>query len=325
MTRENDARWHQEIEEAITFLLLCERGFGVCDMGFFDGALLGYESVFKSITEACGGDMFGMTPDHWKLANGVSKVRGSILMGGDDEKARLVAVGANELDVLARQKLVNRGFSRMKISLDDTDQKIGYDKVSSLSRIVEVRAVAIEESGETRSLCKNYFIHDDRRKGALGGWFSAWPNQWFGGHDKPYNYDSIGFAIGACSATVSRMWWKVLVRFGGQKPGVQLYTDATGVKDFFRFREIPDGRKRRDALVHWVSDHWRQNRFDPDIENYVREHLRGSRGFDWHNLSGTIELPETEIKREKQAIDRRHRLRQDELDRRIRMFRAKGR
>jgi hypothetical protein len=321
VTKESDARLHHEIEDAITFLLLCDAGFGVGDMEFFDGALLGYESVFKSITAVCDKDNKG---DQWRLANDVPKIGGAMLMGG--EKAgtgtRMVAAGARELDWRAKQKLASRSIGRMSITLGDAETKFGYDKLDPHSRIVEVRAVEIQESGAARSLCKNHFVRGRKYKGgATRGWYTIGPNHRFGGPKEQLEYDSLCFGIGTCSASVSRLWWRVLVRFGGQRPGIQLYTDATGVKDFFRFREIPEGRSRRDALVHWVSDHWRQNRFDPDIENYVREHLRGSREFDWHNLAGTIELPEPEIEREQTAIVHRKRLRRDELDRRVRMWR----
>ena len=38
-------------------------------------------------------------------------------------------------------------------------------------------------------------------------------------------------------------------------------------------RDLPEGKDRREALLTWVGDHWRQNRHDPDIEIYVRKHL----------------------------------------------------
>ena len=69
-------------------------------------------------------------------------------------------------------------------------------------------------------------------------------------------------------------------------------------------------------MVHWVGEHWRQNRYDPDVEHYVREHLRGSYNFNWHNLSGMIELPEPEQKREQVAIETRRRLCGNQLARR---------
>lgn len=62
-------------------------------------------------------------------------------------------------------------------------------------------------------------------------------------------------------------------------PPLSLITDPTGVKELWKFRDIPEGAKRRSALLHWVSDHWRMDRHDPDVEVYVRKHLRGCRSF----------------------------------------------
>lgn len=56
---------------------------------------------------------------------------------------------------------------------------------------------------------------------------------------------------------------------------LDLPSDPTGVHEMWKLRDIPEGAKRRAALLHWVSDHWRQNRYDPEMEGYVRKHLRG--------------------------------------------------
>lgn len=49
----------------------------------------------------------------------------------------------------------------------------------------------------------------------------------------------------------------------------------------FRLREIPDGEKRRRALRNWVTSHWRSDYRDPEMEVYVRQHLRGAEEFEW--------------------------------------------
>jgi hypothetical protein len=72
-------------------------------------------------------------------------------------------------------------------------------------------------------------------------------------------------------------------------PALSLITDPTGVKELWKFRSIPDGSKRRAALLHWVSDHWRQDRHDPDVESYVRNHLRGARSFSHGDLSIVVQ------------------------------------
>jgi len=70
-------------------------------------------------------------------------------------------------------------------------------------------------------------------------------------------------------------YWLVKTRFDEVCPSLTLLTDPTGVKEFWRLRDVPPGRSRRSALLHWVEQHWRQTRKDPDVEAFVRKHLRG--------------------------------------------------
>lgn len=80
-------------------------------------------------------------------------------------------------------------------------------------------------------------------------------------------------------------YWLAKIRMEEMLPGLALITDATGIKDLLRFRNVPEGKKRRDALLHWVAEHWRQSRVDPDVEHYVRKHLRGARACTHGNYS----------------------------------------
>jgi hypothetical protein len=72
-------------------------------------------------------------------------------------------------------------------------------------------------------------------------------------------------------------------------PSLSLITDPTGVKELWKFRDIPHGAKRRAALLHWVNDHWRMDRHDPDVETYVRKHLRGACSFSHGDLSVDVQ------------------------------------
>lgn len=71
-------------------------------------------------------------------------------------------------------------------------------------------------------------------------------------------------------------------------PTIRFATDPTGIKDLFRIRDLPEGRDRRDQLMTWVTDHWRQERVDPDMEVYVRKHLRGATQFRWQGMSAEL-------------------------------------
>jgi hypothetical protein len=117
--------------------------------------------------------------------------------------------------------------------------------------------------------------------------------------------------------------WSVLIRPGPDTPSVGLFTDATGVKELLKFRGLDPGKSRRDALLHWVSQHWRQDRHDPDVEVYVREHLRGSTRCPWHGMEARIVIPAEERERLEAGKRERKRLSAAQLDRRLRAGRHK--
>lgn len=86
--------------------------------------------------------------------------------------------------------------------------------------------------------------------------------------------------------------WSAKVKVSDNIPSLTVLTDPTGVKELWKLRDIPDGKKRRDALLHWVSQHWRQNRKDPEVESYVRKHLRGATEFRHGEMSVVVQPSE---------------------------------
>jgi hypothetical protein len=80
--------------------------------------------------------------------------------------------------------------------------------------------------------------------------------------------------------------WRVLLGWDGY-PRITFVTDAAGVREVFRLRDIPDGKARRIALRHWVTSHWRKTQ-DEDVDHKVRAHLRGATEFRWNGLSCKI-------------------------------------
>lgn len=86
-----------------------------------------------------------------------------------------------------------------------------------------------------------------------------------------------------------------------QSPSVSIPTDPTGVKELLRMRDVPDGKSRREALKHWVKEHFRKNRNDPSVEHSVRAHLRGADCCNWFGLMckivpSKIDLARNQIK-----------------------------
>jgi len=87
-------------------------------------------------------------------------------------------------------------------------------------------------------------------------------------------YEVTGPFNAICSHIVcSKLQWSCRISIG--RVTVVVYCDPTAVRELWKLRDLPAGASRRAALLHWVSDHWRKHRHDPDTEGYVRKHLRG--------------------------------------------------
>ena len=114
-----------------------------------------------------------------------------------------------------------------------------------------------------------------------------------------------------------RYEWAVSLGLEGS-PSVRFATDPTGIKDVFRIRDLPEGRDRRAALMTWVTDHWRQNRNDPEMELYVRKHLRGAVAFGWRGMECEILPSQFDVERRDRLIAERDEMRKSGEDRRPR-------
>ncbi len=93
--------------------------------------------------------------------------------------------------------------------------------------------------------------------------------------------------FGQSVALRQRYEWAVCIRRAGA-PSIRISTDPTGVKELFRARDAAPGTTRKDSLLAWVTNHWRQNRQDPDMESFVRKHMRGATTFTWAGFECTV-------------------------------------
>ncbi len=119
--------------------------------------------------------------------------------------------------------------------------------------------------------------------------------------------DTEYFDITSCHGIELRReyLWSVLLGEVGI-PRARFTTDAIGVREAFRLRDLPPGKDRRAALRHWVSEHWRKRRdAGANDWSWVREHLRGASEFTWNGLSCRIEPSRNDAKKEADAISRR--------------------
>lgn len=84
--------------------------------------------------------------------------------------------------------------------------------------------------------------------------------------------------------------WHVLMAAHQHAPRIAIGCKAESARKVFALRDLPPGRKRRAALRHWVSEHYR-NLKAPEPTG-VRSHFRGAENFDWAGLCCAIEPSE---------------------------------
>jgi hypothetical protein len=155
----------------------------------------------------------------------------------------------------------------------------------------------------------------------LGGeWADANAHKWRqDGHDFPDTehvpFERFQVRLATSLALRQRYEWAVALGMENA-PSVRFVTDPTGIKELFRLRDVQDGRDRREALLTWVCDHWRQDRTDPEVEIYVRNHLRGALAFNWRGMCGEVLPSKFDIEKRDRLIGERNAMRTAGLDRR---------
>lgn len=146
---------------------------------------------------------------------------------------------------------------------------------------------------------------------------------WEGTADKPLPHrgyvpteqDRLQPQMHIAMALKQRYEWAVSLGLD-ESPSIRFATDPTGIKDVFRIRDLPDGKDRREALLNWVTQHWRQDRRDPDVEVYVRQHLRGATKFNWRGMNCVLLPSQYDIDKRDQLIAEREAMRMAGSDRR---------
>jgi hypothetical protein len=149
-----------------------------------------------------------------------------------------------------------------------------YDRIASIARY---DCEAFDREGNTLHHTEAYTLHEDFKyrvvdphahyvdTGGVQGIMTV-------ANDKSLKGD-VDKIMGLCFLEPS--FWVAEVSIQKGLPSVRIITDPTGIKELWKYRDVPEGLNRRAALLNWVSDHWRKNRKDPDVEHYVRKHLRG--------------------------------------------------
>lgn len=118
----------------------------------------------------------------------------------------------------------------------------------------------------------------------------TWRNEWFDEWGNPAGKRNFAHGMASmCSILVSAQLtdfynWTVELGIEGGDFSLRLPTDPTGARAIFKLRDIPDGKQRRAALKHWVREHLRRNRNNPEELIAVRKHLRGAQEFSWNGM-----------------------------------------
>jgi hypothetical protein len=110
--------------------------------------------------------------------------------------------------------------------------------------------------------------------------------------------------LAAHGALTARTLWYVEI---GKRGGISFdFATLPGkVSGIFKARDLPDGESRRTALKGWVTDHWRTDTNDPELEIYVRKHLRGAETFTWGDYFCTVHPAPIDIEEAERAKDER--------------------
>lgn len=87
--------------------------------------------------------------------------------------------------------------------------------------------------------------------------------------------------------------WTAYLRAFEGTPRLAIACSAQDGRKLFRARDLPPGKTRRDALRHWVTEHYR----NADTPIGVRSHFRGQDTFDWRQLQ--CELAPSEYDRDR--------------------------
>lgn len=297
-----DDRRAGEIERLLLYLGLYTIGRGCPDPMFFNGALPTYKSQWDQVFNSVGPNTNRAFDE---AAARCRTLSGSALFFGcnDDDDDGFTLFGGRPLAADVKLKLFRVGALR--------ERRTDRGRVDRLCPFFEIRRVAITPDGVARDGGTAYMTQP------VGS------HTWYAYDPGPYikagrHLSDVGFGLAVALSTAARKEWFVNLSFAADAPSLRLVTDPVGVREFFKFRDIPEGASRRAALRHWVSEHWRGDRQDAQTETYVREHLRGATRFSWHGLEAEIHAPEADLVRQDVAIARRKRMSLAEARRRRR-------
>lgn len=100
-----------------------------------------------------------------------------------------------------------------------------------------------------------------------------------------YTNECVRYAVGHQKKQQGE--WAVLIS-KNKGMSIRFGTDTTGIKNVFKYRDVPTNKKRRETLLHWVGDHYRKSRNNPEDLIYIQEYMRGATKFEWAGFTCEI-------------------------------------
>lgn len=84
-------------------------------------------------------------------------------------------------------------------------------------------------------------------------------------------------------AVYRQMLWHVVISYADRASSLMIPCEASAIPDLFKTRDLPEGKSKRDAILHWVAEHWRRVRTSPEVSREITAYLRGKTDFQWSN------------------------------------------
>jgi hypothetical protein len=83
--------------------------------------------------------------------------------------------------------------------------------------------------------------------------------------------------------------WQVEIGYT-KMPTIALTVDPPAARTVFKLRDLPPGKDRREALKHWVGEHYRHQSSGDSTEELIKiwPYLRGGNQFKWHGMECRI-------------------------------------
>lgn len=283
------------IDDLLTYLACINIETLPPTVGNFRNALPALPSQFAQMKATLIEHMGGYNSETLHaLVGKVQMVNFNGIFDPEDVNIKMLLVQCREIWGPKKERLLAVANSKLKYAITDRE----YSYFNNSKRIVAWHSIPIDYNGNIKSITralmmyhrKNWIILNEEVENKLGM--------------SPPSLIDIGLLFQAAS----KYRWSVEIGYNGLPVSISFLTDPTGVKEFFKLRDIPEGKMRRAALSHWVSAHWRQVRVDPVAEVYVRQHLRGKTEFRWFDMDVKIHIPESDkdkinrLKRERQRM-----------------------